>query len=246
MRRHSSKGSSTRPRRRRCSRCSKRSPAVRPSTGNPPGRCSRLSSARRSMTRHIALGGTLWLIYGPAAQIGELPARRAKGKLQEHRSRRVNVLKIRQFLLATVIAIVAVACGSGGSGMSQSSGTTPLIATGTITGFGSIYVNGIHFQTTSATIRKNAQTVDQSQLAVGEVARIKGSKDDADNTGVAEEVDVDEAVIGPIDKIDTTDGTVTVLAQIVKINAGTSFSKESQPADITAPQQGAVSHVTGP
>ena len=155
------------------------------------------------------------------------------------------MLRIRQFLLATVIAIVAVACGSGGSGMSQSSGTTPLIATGTITGFGSIYVNGIHFQTTSATIRKNAQTVDQSQLAVGEVARIKGSKNDADSTGVADEVDVDEAVIGPIDKIDTTGGTVTVLAQIVKINAGTSFSKDIQPADITGLKTGDVIHVSG-
>ena len=155
------------------------------------------------------------------------------------------MLRIRQFLLATVIAMVAVACGSGGSGISQSSGATPLIATGTITGFGSVYVNGIHFQTTSATIRKNGQTVDQSQLAVGEVARIKGSKDDADDTGVADEVDVDEAVNGPIDKIDTTAGTVTVLAQIVKINAGTSFSKDIQPADITGLKTGDVIHVSG-
>ena len=155
------------------------------------------------------------------------------------------MLRIRQFLLATVIAMVAVACGSGGSGISQSSGATPLIATGTITGFGSVYVNGIHFQTTSATIRKNGQTVDQSQLAVGEVARIKGSKNDADGTGDADEVDVDEAVIGPIDKIDTTGGTVTVLAQIVKINAGTSFSKDIQPADITGLKTGDVIHVSG-
>jgi Domain of unknown function (DUF5666) len=151
---------------------------------------------------------------------------------------------MKQILLATLIATVAVACG-GGSGMSQSSGMTPLIATGTITGFGSIYVNGIHFQTASATIRKNGQTVDQSQLAVGEVARIKGSENDADNTGVAEEVDVEEAVVGAIDKIDTTGGTVTVLAQVVKINAGTSFSKDIQPADITGLKTGDVIHVSG-
>ena len=154
------------------------------------------------------------------------------------------MFKMKQILLATLIATVAVACG-GGSGMSQSSGMTPLIATGTITGFGSIYVNGIHFQTASATIRKNGMTVDQSQLAVGEVARIKGSKDDADDTGVADEVDVDEAVIGAIDKIDTTGGTVTVLAQIVKINAGTSFSKDIQPADITGLTTGDFIHVSG-
>lgn len=155
------------------------------------------------------------------------------------------MFKIKQILLATVIATVAAACGGGSPGMSQSSGMTPLVATGTITGFGSIYVNGIHFQTASATIRKNGQAVDQSQLAVGEVARIKGSKNDADNTGVADEVDVDEAVVGAIDKIDTTGGTVTVLAQIVKINAGTSFSKDIQPADITGLKTGDVIHVSG-
>src|SRR5437879_8502507 len=101
------------------------------------------------------------------------PSAAREGNLQALDQRRVNVLRIRQFLLATVIAIVAVACGSGGSGMSQSSGTTPLIATGTITGFGSIYVNGIHFQTTSATIRKNGQPVEQSPHAAREAARRK-------------------------------------------------------------------------
>jgi len=47
---------------------------------------------------------------------------------------------------------------------------------GTITGFGSIYVNGVHFKTTSATIRKNGQVVAQSALRVGEIARIKARK----------------------------------------------------------------------
>ena len=155
------------------------------------------------------------------------------------------MFKIKQFLLALVIATVAVACGGGGSGMGQSSGMQPVIATGVITGFGSIYVNGTHFQTTHATIRKNGQAVDQSQLAVGEVARVMGSKNDADDTGDADEVDVDEAVVGPISAIDTTGGTVTVLAQTVKINAGTSFSKDIQPSDITGLKVGDYIHVSG-
>src|SRR2546430_2817521 len=36
--------------------------------------------------------------------------------------------------------------------------------------------------TSSATIRKNGQTVAESQLAVGEVARVKGEKNDTDGT----------------------------------------------------------------
>src|SRR5882762_8377472 len=135
-------------------------------------------------------------------------------------------------LLAAAAALVA--CG-GGSGMSSTTppGSAPVMATGTITGFGSIYVNGIHFKTTSATIRKNGQVVAQSALKVGEIARIKGSKNDSDATGNADSVDVDENVAGPIATIDTTLNTLTVLGQTVKIDAGTSFSSDVKPADIT-------------
>jgi Domain of unknown function (DUF5666) len=139
------------------------------------------------------------------------------------------VFKLKQILLAAVITAVAVACGSSGSSMSQSSGNTPLMATGVITGFGSIYLNGKHFQTTHAAIRKNRKAVDQSQLAVGEVARIKASMNQTDGTEDADEVDVEEVVVGPISAIDTTAGmgmaTITVLGQTVKVNAGTSLSK---------------------
>jgi Domain of unknown function (DUF5666) len=131
-------------------------------------------------------------------------------------------------------AAALVACG-GGSGMSSTipTGTAQVMATGTITGFGSIYVNGVRFKTTSATIRKNGQVVAQSALKVGEIARIKGSKNDSDGTGNADSVDVDENVVGPIATIDTTHNTLTVLGQTVKIDGGTSFSSDVQPADIT-------------
>src|SRR5258708_36506966 len=144
------------------------------------------------------------------------------------------MLKLREVLITAIVAAYVVACGGGSSSDLRSPpGMSPAMTTGVITGFGSIFVNGIHFQTTSATIRKNGQTVDQSQLAVGEVARIKGERDDAQGTGVAEEVDVDENVVGAISMIDSTAGTVTVLAQTVKINAGTPFSRTFQPADMT-------------
>ena len=135
-------------------------------------------------------------------------------------------------LLAAAAALVA--CG-GGSGMSGTtpSGSAPVMSTGTITGFGSIYVNGVHFKTTSATIRKNGQVVAQSALKVGEIARIKGSENHSDGTGSADSVDVDESVAGPIATINTTLNTLTVLGQTVKIDAGTSFSSDVKPADIT-------------
>jgi Domain of unknown function (DUF5666) len=156
------------------------------------------------------------------------------------------MFKIKQILLATAITAVIVACGGGGSAnVNPPAGMTPLMATGVITGFGSIYINGTHFQTTSAKIRKNGQTVAQSQLAVGQVARIKGSKDASGMSGVADEVDVDESVVGPISTIDIVNSVLTVLGQTVKVNAGTSFSKDIQPADLTGLTMGEVIEVDG-
>lgn len=155
------------------------------------------------------------------------------------------MIRIRNFLVAVIVAAFAVSCGGSGSGSGSMSGMNNVVATGVITGFGSIFVNGVHFQTAAALIVKNGKTVDQSQLAVGEVARIKGQANESDGQGDAEEVDVDEAVVGPISAIDTTNADVTVLGQTVKINAGTSFGKSIQPGDITGLTMGEVIRVDG-
>src|SRR5215469_7332453 len=154
--------------------------------------------------------------------------------------------RLRSFLVAAAIVALTVSCGGGGSSANNSSsGMSTVMSTGVITGFGSIFVNGIHFQTSGATIRKNGQVVDQSQLAVGEVAFVKGQANESDETGNADEVDVDESVVGPISALDITNGLVTVLAQTVKINGGTSFSKDIQPADITGLKVGDTIRVDG-
>ncbi|MGH8276185.1 MAG: DUF5666 domain-containing protein, partial [Steroidobacteraceae bacterium] len=154
--------------------------------------------------------------------------------------------KIISITVATVSVALAVACSSGAPSTSASgSGMMPVMATGTITGFGSIFVNGVHFQTSSATIRKNGVVVDQSQLAVGEIARVKGSTDAAGDMGEADSVDVDESVVGPIATIDTMNSLLTVLGQMVKINTGTSFSSDIQPADITGLKVADVIRVSG-
>src|SRR2546427_9569802 len=166
------------------------------------------------------------------------PPRRKPGRKppdeQHSHSDEVSVMNklVLTIFLAAAAALV-VACGGGMSSATNPTGNAPVIATGTITGFGSIYVNGVHFKTTSATIRKNGQVVAQSALKVGEIARIKGSKNASDGTGNADIVDVDENVAGSIATIDTTNNTFTVLGQTVKIDGGTSLSSDVQPADIT-------------
>ncbi len=147
--------------------------------------------------------------------------------------------------LAALALALAVACGGGGSGSSMKSpAATSVMATGAIAGFGSIYVNGVHFQTTHAIIRKNGVQVDQSQLAVGEIARVQGSKD-SDSTGDADSVDVDENIVGAIDSLDSANNMLKVLGQTVKINNGTSFSGDILPQDISGLQVGEFIRVCG-
>jgi uncharacterized protein DUF5666 len=159
------------------------------------------------------------------------------------------MLRIVVLILSTVVTLWVVACGGGYSSNSlstpQSSGTTPVMTTAVITGFGSIFVGGVHFQTTSATIRKNGVPVSQSQLAVGEIARVKGNQDASGANGVAESVEVDENVVGPIDSLDTTNSIITVLGQTVKINTGTSFGGNIQPPGIAGLAAGQAVRVSG-
>ena len=148
--------------------------------------------------------------------------------------------------LAALVLVLAVACGGSDSSSTtgSTSGTMSVMATGTITGFGSIYVNGVHFQTSHAVIHKNGAAVSQSQLAVGEIARVKGVKH-ADGTGDADSIDVDENVVGPIDSLDSANSMLTVLGQKVKINSGTSFSADIQPQGIDGLSVGETIRVCG-
>ena len=77
--------------------------------------------------------------------------------------------------LVTAVVLVLSACsdiplaivngGSKGSGMS----------TGTITNFGSVYVNGIKFDTSNASITVNGEEVSEDELHVGMISTIDGT-----------------------------------------------------------------------
>jgi hypothetical protein len=95
-------------------------------------------------------------------------------------------LVFRGITSAFVIAVL-VACGGGGggSGASSSSGAG-INSVGTISGFGSIYVNGVEFGTHGATYRVDEEDwFDESALAVGMKVRVNGTINDNGTTGTA-------------------------------------------------------------
>jgi len=119
-------------------------------------------------------------------------------------------------------------CGGGGGGGTDSisastSGGTVGVSSGTITGFGSVFVNGVKFNTDNAGIfRGDDQLNDVRELEIGMIVRVEGSIDDR----VASSVRFEEDVKGPADGQATGD-SFSVMGQTVITDAATVFSNTS-------------------
>lgn len=133
----------------------------------------------------------------------------------------------RHIWVAGIAATTAllVACGGGGgdtSGGTGNSGTTSSVS-GPINGFGSIIVNGVRFDDSSAKVILNDEESGRAEdLKLGMVASIEGIKDENGTTGRADSISVSSYVQGPIS--DTPSGDrFTVLGITVTVNARTLY-----------------------
>jgi hypothetical protein len=120
------------------------------------------------------------------------------------------------------ILVSLLACGGGG-GTPASGGTGGTgISYGAVTDFGSIFVNGVEFSTSSASVMRDDVAVSESELRRGMVVEVRGSI--AGNSGTASTVLVEEAVRGPLEsKTATPDtgATLIVLGQTVRVDGAT-------------------------
>lgn len=121
------------------------------------------------------------------------------------------------------------------------------IAVGPIDGFGSVIVNGVRFDTSEATFIVNGAAGSQADLDVGEVVVVVGTFDDDGLNGVADRVEFDDAVKGPIEagSIDTAGGQFRVLGQTIQINNSTIFDDSIQPRSILGLGDGDLVEVSG-
>ena len=105
-----------------------------------------------------------------------------------------------------VTCLLAAGCGGGGSSSLAGGGIggTGITASGTITAFGSIFVNGIEFETAGASRDVDGETSvsdgtdDQAVLGIGMVVTVAGTLNDDGVTGTAETIKYDDAVQGPV------------------------------------------------
>ena len=141
-----------------------------------------------------------------------------------------------------LLSLTLSACGgSGGSGGSgESTDTTPLpsLATdksviGTISGFGSIYVNGVEYDTNGASYEVDDSSASgDSALAVGMVVKVQGSVNADGRKGSASSVSYDDEVEGIVEDLaanadDASVKTFTVMNTVVRVDqSSTNFDGE--------------------
>ena len=126
-------------------------------------------------------------------------------------------------LAALLVASTLLIGGCGGGVGSEGTGS---YASGTISGFGSIIVNGIHFDEGAASVQDDdGQSVASSQLALGMVVQVTGgvisTAADGSSRATASAVRTDRALVGPASAVSVANGSLVVLGQRVLISADT-------------------------
>ena len=127
---------------------------------------------------------------------------------------------------ALAVALALSACGGGG-GSSASAGSTTV---GTITGFGSVFVNGVEFETAGANISVDEADAAESNLKVGMVVTVQGQVNPDGSTGTATSIQfsdelegqvISNSIIAP----DTT-GVIDIMGQQITITGTTVFESD--------------------
>lgn len=150
------------------------------------------------------------------------------------------------FLLLSFVGLCVSSCGGGstqvaaidGSGITDTPPPPPpsvassVVTFGSITGFGSVIINGVRYDTSNATFTVDGQPAMETDLAVGDVVLVRGTVNDDGTTGAADSVIFDDVVEAPIASIDVTTDSFVVLGQLVTVTVETSFDDSIQPASL--------------
>lgn len=137
----------------------------------------------------------------------------------------------RQALLALLGTALLPGCGGGTDVAGVSSGGTGSFTSGTITGLGSIIVNGIRYDDRTATVTMNGMPSTAEALQLGMVVRIQGSAITAPSsvgalaTATATSIAYGSEWKGQAATVDVAAGTFKLLGQTVRVLGSTVFSQ---------------------
>ncbi len=135
--------------------------------------------------------------------------------------RKIELTRIAPGLAALALAAVTIHCGGGGIGGS-----------GGISGFGSVFVNGIEWFTDSAEITLDGVPATEADLRIGMIVELDGDSLSA-TTAEASRVSFDDEVQGGVDlvvPIDASTKEVAILGHSVRLQQGFTVFDDSDPA----------------
>jgi hypothetical protein len=138
-------------------------------------------------------------------------------------------------LSALAIATLVTACGGGSSGSAPATASRDdVVSAGIITEFGSVFVNDRRYDTSGVQIKSadDDSLIDvinddtnldllKSYLGLGQVIVLRGSTADDGSNGIADTIYIDNQLIGPVDTVNNTNATFTVLGQTVTVTPDT-------------------------
>ena len=162
-----------------------------------------------------------------------------------------------RILLAAISAMLTLtACGGGGgsSGGSDPTGgidgrgdpdPVAVVSAGEITGFGSIIVNGVKYETDGTEFEIDGETGTETELEVGDVVVVSGTINDDGTTGTATTVTFDDVVEGPVSAKNTDLSQLTVLGQTVQVVDGETLFDDTPPITFASIAVGDVIEVSG-
>ncbi|MBA6391556.1 hypothetical protein H4J38_12340 [Colwellia sp. BRX10-3] len=150
----------------------------------------------------------------------------------------------------SILSLIAAAIltGCGGSSTSDPAPETPTptpsqptstitATTGVITGFGSVFVNGVEYETDATTVTTDDNDgASETNLQVGMVVNLSGEVNEDGTTGDANTIHYDEQLKGPMDSIDLFANTIIILGQTILFDDLTSLENfilsDLKPGDI--------------
>lgn len=121
--------------------------------------------------------------------------------------------------------LLVVACGGGGGAAPTSTSAQGMStwADGPVQGFGSVIVNGVRFDDSSATVSDDdGRQLSSAQIALGMEVEVSAG-DEQSGRAMAHGFFVHSAAVGPVEAVDAAAGTLTVIGQSVTVDASTAI-----------------------
>lgn len=147
-------------------------------------------------------------------------------------------------IVLTAIALSVVACGGGGTSVAGvGSGGTGSFSVGTITGFGSVFVNDVRYEDASASVSDDDGVRSHDDLKLGMVVKVLG-RTSASGDSSASSIWFDSALLGPVSATNADKKTFNIIGQKVVVATGTVFGA-SLPLGFTGIQIGQTLEVHG-